>query len=78
MLADILRGDDLVRSSMLASAAGALATTAVGASNGIGSMDQVSKLADEMRAATPNAPPGSRFVTLPGEARINEERPRNE
>jgi sugar/nucleoside kinase (ribokinase family) len=65
MLAGILRNDDLVQTSMLASAAGALATTVVGAATGIESMDAVLALAEQIRASIPSAPPGSRFVTLP-------------
>lgn len=65
MLAGILRNDDLVQTSMLASAAGALATTVVGASTGIGSIDAVLTLAKQIRTSIPNAPVGSRFVTLP-------------
>jgi sugar/nucleoside kinase (ribokinase family) len=68
MLAGILRDDDPVQASMLASAAGALATTAVGASTGIASMEAVLALAAQIRAAIPSAPAGTRFVTLPGSA----------
>ena len=62
------------RSRMPASAGGALAATAVGASNGIGSKNRVQKPADETarQFRTRRQAAGSR--TCRDESRINEER----